>query len=139
MAEHDIFTQDWADAYHAALGGNGAYKEAARDWEGPLALLVRANPAHGIAEDRAVVLDLWHGDCRTARAEGRDAAYAAADFVIEGDRNTWKEVIEGRLDPLKGLMFGKLRLKKGRLTALLPYTRASKELVKSAQEVPTHL
>ncbi len=139
MADFEIFTQPWADAYFEAINANAAYQEAGRKWEGPLALMVRANPAIDIPLDRGVLLDLWHGNCRSAEAVDRDGAFQAADYVIEADTNTWKEVLAGRLDPLKGLMFGKLKLKKGRLTALLPYTRASKEMVRSATEVPTRL
>ncbi len=139
MTELEMFTEEWVKVYREAIARNAAYRASAAKWEGSVGLLVRPHPAKGIATERGVLLDLHHGECREATAPPPEAVRSAADFVIDGDFATWKEVIEGRLDPLKGLMFGKLRLRKGSLVALIPYTKASQELVKSAREVPTRL
>lgn len=135
----DAFTQPWAEAYGVALQANVAYRKAAHKWEGSVGLILRANPVKGVMEDRGVLLDLLHGDCRSATAVAASRVYEAADFVIEGDYGIWRDVLDGKADPFKSIMFGRLRLKKGSLAALLPYTTASKELVKSAQAVPTNL
>lgn len=137
MAEHRLFTQGWANTYKQALNENEAYAEAGSDWEWPIALKVRADPEHGIAHDRAVVLDLYHGECREAEVVEGGEAGAAADYVISASLSTWYDVVDGELRPLKALMFGKLNLEKGDLQDLVPYTRAAKEMVESAQEVPT--
>ncbi len=139
MEPLDAFGQAWADAYQAALNSNEAYADAGADWEGPIALKLRAAPDHGIPEDRAVLLDLWHGQCREATALAAAAAEEQAEYVIEADRSTWRKVLDGDLDPLKGLMFGKLKLTKGKLRKLIPYTKASQQMVASAQDVPTDL
>ncbi len=137
MTSHEIFTDAWAEAYKDALNKNEAYAEAGSDWEGPMAFLVRADPAHGLPEPRAVVLDLEHGTCHEAFSSSEKEAREAADYVIEGSRNVWLDVLDGKLQPLKALMFGKLKLKKGKMRDLLPYTKAAKEMVESAREVPT--
>lgn len=134
---HAIFTEGWAEAYKAELNANEAYAEAGEDWEGPIALAVRADPERGIEQDRAVVLDLYHGECREATVVEGEAIEEAADYVIEASLSTWYDVLDGKLAPLKALMFGKLKLTKGKLRDLTPYVRASKEMVESAQEVPT--
>lgn len=137
MTGHPIFSQAWAEAYQAELNANEAYADAGEDWEGPIALAARADPERGLEEDRAVVLDLFHGECRKATVVEGDAIEDAADYVIEGSLSTWYDVLDGKLQPLKAIMFGKLKLVKGKLRDLMPYTRASKEMVESAQEVPT--
>lgn len=137
MPGHAIFSDPWAKAYREALNENEAYAEAGADWEGPIALKVRADPARGIETDRAVVLDLAGGTCHDAHVAEGDAIQDAADYVIAGSLSTWYDVLDGELAPLKALMFGKLKLTKGSLKDLLPYTRASMEMVESAQEVPT--
>ncbi len=139
MEPLDAFGQAWAEAYKQALNANDDYAEAGATWEGPIALKLRAAPDHGIPEDRAVLLDLWHGECREATAMSAGEATEAADYVIEADRSTWRKVLDGNLDPLKGLMFGKLKLTKGKLRKLIPYTKASQQMVASAQDVPTDL
>lgn len=132
----ELFSAPWADAYRDAVNANEAYRKAASDWEGPIALHLGKDPAHGVDADRAVLLDLWHGECRGAKAVTAEEAEAEADYVIRGDRATWMRILDGDLNPLKALMFGRLKLTKGRLRDLLPYTRAAKELVESAQDVP---
>lgn len=137
MPGHSLFTEDWAQAYRDELNANDAYAEAGSDWEGPIALRVRADPQQGLEEDRAVVLDLHHGECREVEVDEGEAAGSEADHVIEASYDTWLKVLDGELQPLKALMFGKLKLVQGSLTALMPYTRASQEMVASAQEVDT--
>lgn len=136
---HPIFTLAWAEAYQDELNGNEDYAEAGSDWEGSIALRTRADPEQGIEEPRAVVLDLHHGECRGVEVDEGSQAGEEADYVIEASYDTWVDVLEGDLKPLKALMFGKMKLAKGSLTDLMPYTKASREMVASAQEVDTQL
>ena len=48
-----------------------------------------------------------------------------------------REVIEGRLDPIKGMMEGKLKLTRGHLPTMIRFVEASRQLVVSAAHVPT--
>lgn len=137
VTAHPLFTQEWAEAYREELNANEDYAEAGSDWEWPLAMMVRADPEQGFDEDRAVVLDLYQGECRGVDVVEGEEASEAAEFVISGSLSTWYDVLDGQLRPLKALMFGKLKLEQGKLRELVPYTRASKEMVESAQEVPT--
>ncbi|GGM96185.1 Fis family transcriptional regulator [Thermus composti] len=126
------FSEAWAQAYCEKLSQSEAYRKAAATWEGSLALSVRPDPQAGFPQGVSVVLDLWHGACRGVKVvEGE----AEADFVIQADRATWQEVLEGRLEPLTALMRGLLELKKGSIAALAPYAQAAQELVKVAREV----
>jgi putative sterol carrier protein len=45
------------------------------------------------------------------------------------------EVLSGRTPPLVMIMRGKLRLKKGSITRLLPFTQSAQELIRSAQMI----
>jgi len=132
----EIFTEEWAEAWCQQINENGNYRQAAKSWEGPVGLVMRADASQGIESERAVVADLWHGECRgaSARTEG-DVGDAA--FVIAADVTTWKSVLDGSTDPIVGLMGGKLKLQKGSLFKLLPYAKAAKEMVVSAQNVDT--
>ena len=130
----ELFTEAWAQAYCRKLNESEAYRKAASTWEGSLALAVRPDPKAGFPKGVAVVLDLWHGACRGAKAvEGE----AEADFVIEADLATWQEVLEGRLEPLSALMrtVSADDFESGTIAALAPYAQAAQELVKVAREV----
>ena len=132
----EIFTEDWAQLWGDEINSNGDYKHAAAKWEGAIAMIMTVDGDMGIPEERVVVADLWHGDCRSA------AAITSADlddipYIIKANPPAWKKVLAGKLDPIVGLMGGKLKLAKGGLFALLPYAKAAKELVKSAIDVDT--
>lgn len=133
---HEIFTDDWARAWCRELNDSEAYGDAAEDWEGALVLRVRADPSYGIEEDRSVWVDLHHGDCRGARAAGEEDV-GEVPYLIEADPYSWKRVLDGELDPISGLMRGKLKLKRGSVVELARYVKAAKELVKAAGRVDT--
>lgn len=132
----EIFTDEWAQEWHEEINDNANYKKAATKWEGAIGMVMTENENMGIPEERVVVADLWHGDSRGAKAI-TSADLDDVPFVIKGKPEVWKKVLAGRLDPIVGLMGGKLKLAKGGLFALLPYAKAAKELVNSAIAVDT--
>jgi len=80
-------------------------------------------------------LSLWHGECRDARmvepGDGQKAPY-----VIRAPYTRWKDVLMGDLDPVKGMMQGKLKVQ-GDLPTIIRYVRAANELVHLTGSVPT--
>lgn len=132
----EIFTNAWAKAWAKRINANVNYKKSAANWEGAMVLEMSADAAWGIPEDRAVIADLWHGECRNAAA-AKPADIAAAPYVVRASPQVWRDVLAGDIDPIFGLMRGKLKLAKGGLFSLLPYAAAAKELVIAAREVET--
>lgn len=132
----EIFTDDWAVLWSDSINANEDYKKAAATWEGAIGMVMTPNPDMGISEQRIVIADLWHGDCRGARAATSDDL-DDTPYLITAGPAAWKSVLEGRTDPIVGLMGGKLKLTKGGLFSLLPYAKAAKELVRSAIKVDT--
>jgi putative sterol carrier protein len=129
-------SSEWLDAYVEKINSSDEYQEAAATWEGDLAYVFGAEPDKGVPEDVWVWVDLWHGKCRDHRYGVTPEEGSAAKFLIRAPYTRWKEVMNGDLDPIKGMMTGKLKLK-GNLPMLVRYTRAAKVLVKLAGEVPT--
>src|SRR6187397_468808 len=78
----EAFSQRWAEAWAAELNASQAYRSAAERWEGMVALVLD-DPDDADAR-RAVVLDLWHGACRSARTAKPEAALEEAAFVFQG-------------------------------------------------------
>jgi putative sterol carrier protein len=132
----EIFTDDWATLWNESINGNADYKKAATKWEGAIGMLMTADPVMGIPQDRIVIADLWHGDCRGAKS-ATAADLENTPYLITAEPSAWKSVLAGKTDPIVGLMGGKLKLAKGSLFALLPYAKAAKELVRSAINVDT--
>jgi putative sterol carrier protein len=128
---------EWTSAYRDAINGNLAYKTAGKDWtHGVVAMIVKSDAALGIKEDTAMWLDLFQGECRACKLVPAAEAQAAA-FVIVADYPRWKQVILKELDPIKGMMQGKLKLTKGHMPTIVKYVAASRELVESTARVPT--
>jgi putative sterol carrier protein len=130
-------SEEWTVAYRAAINNNRAYRERGTWTFGPVAMIVRDDGAGGLAQPAGVVLDVHEGECRSARfVEGVDDP-EDAKFVIVAPYARWKDVIEGRLDPIKGMMEGKLRLTRGHLPTIIRFVESARELVVSASRVPT--
>jgi putative sterol carrier protein len=126
---------EWLDEYAEAIGGSHALLEAARDWEGDITLVVEAEPDKGLSVEVWAWLDIHHGEFRGARlvtpAEGERARY-----VIRAPYSVWKDVLRGRVEPIKGMRQGKLKLS-GDLPELSRRVGAVAELVTIASAVTT--
>jgi putative sterol carrier protein len=130
-------SSEWCTAYKDAINANAAYKTAGRDWtHGVVAMVVKADPALGIAADQGMWLDVHQGECKDCRLVTMEKAQQAA-YVIVADHARWKSVIKKELDPIKGMMQGKLKLTKGHMPTIVKYVQATKELVEAATRVPT--
>jgi putative sterol carrier protein len=134
---YDFPSPEWAAAYKDAINANAAYKTAGKDWTyGVVAMVVKADPTLRISEDTGLWLDVHQGTCRECKVVSAAAAQDAA-FVLYADHARWKQVIKKELDPIKGMMQGKLKLTKGHMPTIVKYVNASKELVESTSRVPT--
>jgi putative sterol carrier protein len=128
-------TDPWFHELVDRINGSEEYREAAADWEGDVAFVIEAEPDRGVPEDVWGYLDLWHGACRGGGVvdAGRGGA---ARYVIRAPYSRWKEVLRGDLDPVKGMMQGKLRVQ-GDLPTIVRYVRAANELVHLTGTVET--
>ena len=135
----DLFPSEaWASAYQDAINQNPEYARAGKDWtHGKVALVVRADPSIDIEQDMAVLLDVNAGSCNAATYMAGEQARASAAFAVEGPYDNWKQLIVENLDPIKALMQGRFKLTKGHLPTLIRYVESSKQLLSSAQNVPT--
>jgi putative sterol carrier protein len=123
------FTEDWAKACQIEINASEEYRAAAETWEGAFVFAV-----DGGAAERGVFVDLWHGECRQARALAAGDA-DLAPFVIRGEEHAWDGVLSGNLEPLTALIMGRLKLAKGSLGTLAFHIRSARELVACAARV----
>ena len=100
-------------------------------------MIVRADPEHAVPKDAGIILDVHEGVCRDARFVEGESDPADAEFVIVGTYARWRDVIEGRLDPIKGMMEGKLKLARGHLPTIVRFVEVSRRIVSNASRVPT--
>ncbi len=132
---HRPFTPAWAEAVKQAVNDSRQFRRAGASWRWPVALVLEAEPALGYGEDRALVLDLDRGRCRSASVQSPSSV--SADFVLSGSYGTWKAFAHSRLDPIPALLRGRVRLVRGSLPRLLLHARAARALVRCAASVDT--
>jgi putative sterol carrier protein len=128
-------SEEWLKEYVERINDSPAYREAAATWEGDVAYVIEAEPDKGVPDDVWAWLDLWHGECREGKLTTAEEG-AKARYIIRAPYSRWKDVINKELDPIKGMMQGKLKLQ-GDLPTIVRYVKAANELVNLAQTVPT--
>jgi len=129
-------SEEWLKEYQNQINSNSDYKKAASEWTaGAVSLVVLQNPSIGLNQDYCIWLDLHQGVCRSAKTVNKEEA-EKAPFVITGDYSRWKQVVKKQLDPIQGMMQGKLKLK-GNLPTIVRFVKAAQELVNSATKVET--
>jgi putative sterol carrier protein len=134
MAIMPLFgTEEWVKAYMKELNSNEAYAEAAKKWEGDFIFIIKQDDT--LDHDLFLWIDLWHGKAREGKtvssADEVDAAY-----TFEGPYSNYVKLVEGTLDPIKGLVTGKFKLK-GDITKVMRAVKAAQELVRTIRLTET--
>jgi putative sterol carrier protein len=120
-------SKEWVDQFVHEINNSAAYANAAETWEGDVMLV--------IVDAAAVYLDLWHGKCRAATYLA-DPNARSAEFKISAGLDKWQKILNGKLDPIQGLMTGQIKLD-GNLAKVMKNIKAAQELVRCATRVET--
>ncbi|HET91028.1 MAG TPA: sterol carrier protein [Chloroflexi bacterium] len=126
-------SDEWIKELSRQLNESEAYEKSARDWEGDFVFVVEPDDEY----DRSayLFLGLYHGKSPAAQAlESEDER--EAEFVMRAPFTNWRKVIEGKLDPIQGMMTKKLRVQ-GNMMKVMRYPKAAKEIVTCCALVPT--
>ena len=127
-------SREWIEKYKDVLNDSPDYKEAAKSWEGDFLFVIE--PDEKLDKEHIYYIDLWHGDCRGVDYIEHGQEPPKTEFEYRGSYSNWLKVIKGEIDPIKGILTRKFKLV-GDKAKVMRATKAAKELVKSAQKVPT--
>ncbi len=130
-----LFSDEWARVWCENINANASYREAARDWTTSLVLKAESGSGENRRTD-AVYLELRDGGCTACRAAANEDVHAAA-YVISAGGDAWKKVLQGDLEILSGIMWGRIKLDRGDLSALAQHLSAAKQLLLSATDIQT--
>ena len=128
-------TPSWIATYESLIQNDEEYKKLAQGWEGTVVIHIAADPAVGLDESMYLLIDLWHGDCRSVRLVPAEVG-EAGDYVLTSTYDRWKQVMTRELDVVKGLMQGKIKLK-GHLPTIVRYNKAAVRLVDLVAAIDT--
>ena len=126
-------SDEWIKELSNQLNASETYGRSAKDWEGDFVFVVE--PDDTFDSTAYLFLALYHGKSPDAAMEP-DQASREAEFTLSAPFGTWRQVIEGKLDPIQGMMMRKLKLQ-GNLTKIMRYPRAAKEIVSCCALIPT--
>jgi putative sterol carrier protein len=126
-------TDEWIKAMAVEVNKSESYRKSAAQWEGDFYFVCEPGP--GVPEPVSLYIDLWHGEARDAYAVA-DPSTKEPEFIIRAPVNTWRRVIEKKLDPIQGMITGQLKLK-GTMRKIMRFPKAAAELVNCATKVPT--
>ena len=100
-------SDEWIKELSRQLNDSESYGRSAKDWEGNFVFIVEPDETY---DDTAYLfLGLYHG-------KSPDAAMVAnedereVEFVLRAPFSSWRKVIEGKLDPIQGMMTKKLKV-----------------------------
>lgn len=126
-------TDEWAKALMREVNSSEAYKKAAANWEGDFYFITTAG--QGVPNDTYLYLDLWHGQARDAFLV-EDPGSKSVAFELRAPVDVWRKVLEKKIDPIQGIVSGKLKLK-GNMMTVMKNPKAATELVASAMKLDT--
>ncbi len=126
-------SDEWIKALREKLNDSESYQRSAKDWEGDFIFVVEADD--NIPESAYLHLQLYHGSSPGATMADPDQL-PETEYTINAPFATWRKVIDGKLDPIQGMMTGQLKLK-GDLMKIMRYPKAAQEIVACCAKVPT--
>jgi putative sterol carrier protein len=128
-------TPEWVSAFEKLIQDDENYKQVAKTWEGTVVIHMLAKPSVGLNNDLYILMDLWHGDCRSVRLVPREAG-ENANYVVTAELERWEAVLKKELDVVKAMMQGKVKLK-GALPDIVRHIKATIRLVELAGQINT--
>jgi len=133
MAAITFGTQEWANAMKQAIAVSQPYKEAAKNWEGDMYLIVEPDAAY--KHRNIIYVVLWHGECREALAITDESA-KTPKYRIFGPFTNMKAILDKKIDPVQSMMTGKIKVK-GDMAQIMRMPRAAVELVNCMTQFET--
>ena len=130
---YEFASQEWLDAFVAAINGSKKYEEAAKDWEGDFYFILE--PGGPVTERRYLYLDLWHGKCRKSELVlEKDGDKYKPEYTIAGTLATWKKINEKKLNGTQALLTRQLNLT-GNMSKVMRATGATRALSEATSAI----
>jgi putative sterol carrier protein len=126
-------SDEWIKAVQEMLNASESYQRSAKDWEGDFIFIVEPDEVY--KETAYLHLQLFHGSSPGASMADPDNL-PETEYTLRAPYKTWKKVVDGKLDPIQGMMTGQLKLK-GNLMKIMRYPKAAQEIVACCALIPT--
>jgi len=126
-------SDEWVKELSRQLNDSESYEKSARDWEGDFIFVVEPDEVY---DDTAYLfISLLHGKSPDAAMIASENEREAA-FILRAPFSNWRKVIEGKLEPIQGMMTRKLKLT-GNLMKVMRYPKAAMEIIACCARIET--
>jgi putative sterol carrier protein len=130
-------SDDWFGELEDRLNANETYKEQAEgygvDFNGDFIFTIEAGD--GLTETHHYFIGLEDGDCTGTRPIDNPAD-ADDGFQLSGPYGNWKNLVNGEMGAIEGIMGGDFELD-GDMNTLLKYQNAATTFVETCSEIDT--
>lgn len=127
------FSAAWAAALRDAVNSDLDFREIGRKWSEPVALIVHDHERLPGGAAVEVVLDA--GNCTAA--ESLEPGQVSAPYVLSAALETWREIVEGSIDPITAVIKGVVSVVRGSKTTLMLNARTARALLATTQKIDT--
>jgi len=126
-----LFSEEWSQTLLDKLNSSKDFYSAAQGLRWSVVLSVTEN-----SSNKSIFINFEDGKCKSA-ADASPTDLESTEFIISASKDSWENLLTGKLDPMMAVMTKKLELKKGNVGGLMKYIEAAKELFKSAKQITT--
>ena len=125
--------QEWLQKFKEKLNNDDKYAQTARNWEGDFVFNI--NESASFPHNQQLYLDLWHGKCRDAYIiDEVQTEKPSPAFTLSANYDIFKQILEGKLDPLQAMLTRKLQVK-GSMSYMMRNIPVVLDFVRVAKEV----
>lgn len=123
----------WIEELSRQLNESVSYERSAKDWEGNFVFIVEPDSRYD--KTAYLYLALHHGKSPGAEMMD-DMDGKQVEYTLSAPYSTWLKVLEGKLDPIQGMMTRQLKLN-GNMMMVMRYPKAAAEIVSCTKLIPT--
>jgi putative sterol carrier protein len=126
-------SDEWIKALSTKLNESASYERSAKDWEGDFIFVVEPDKRYDATA--YLYLGLFHG--KSPGAEMLDELNGKkVQYTLSAPYSTWLMVLDGKLDPIQGMMTRQLKLE-GNMMMIMRYPKAAAEIMACTKLIPT--
>lgn len=124
----------WVKQLQDICNADPEFREIGAHFTGKFIFRIEAEP--GVL-DHDVHLFCWpdNGEVKEAAEIGSPEERPDVDYIVTGAYRVWKDVVQGKQEPLRALMTRKLKLIKGKQLKLLKEVKLALKLINACKQV----
>jgi putative sterol carrier protein len=129
-------SEQWVDALVALANRTPEFEASGRGWEGAVGLVIEPDADAGLSEPIYVRLDGRHGKWLGSELRNDSSLVEGAVFVLRAPYPHWKDLIRQKIQPIRALLQGKVRVE-GHLPVILKWMKSVAVLAELAGRIDT--